>query len=182
MRLALAKRPRYANGHATRTRSWDRDIGSINAIALYSRFPIPDSRLPTPDSRFLIPDSRLPIPDSRTRCKKPTPVSHTSHPLNISGHPFQANPHPTILIFDRILFLNIRSKPQIGSKGITKGKLAYPHLLTTANRHKTLSEDTFLATRVGEAASFIGPEIQAIPAKKMKEFMKSPHLKPYKFN
>ncbi len=41
---------------------------------------------------------------------------------------------------------------------------------------------TFLATRVGEAASFIGPELQAIPKAKMKQFMKSEHLKPYKFN
>lgn len=45
-----------------------------------------------------------------------------------------------------------------------------------------VQEYTFLATRAGEAASFIGPEIQAIPKRKMAQFMKSEHLKPYKFN
>ncbi|NEO12926.1 MAG: hypothetical protein F6K46_11445 [Moorea sp. SIO3E8] len=76
MRLALAFGPRYANGHATRTLSSDRDIGSVNASALDSRFPIPDSRFPTPDSRLPTPDSRFPIPDSRF----PTPDSRFPTP------------------------------------------------------------------------------------------------------
>ncbi|HUW62213.1 MAG TPA: oligoendopeptidase F [Candidatus Bathyarchaeia archaeon] len=38
-----------------------------------------------------------------------------------------------------------------------------------------------LATRAGEAASFIAPEIQAIPRKKMDVFLKSRDLQPYKF-
>ena len=38
-----------------------------------------------------------------------------------------------------------------------------------------------LATRANEAGSFIGPEIQAIPRKKMAEYMKSALLKPYRF-
>ena len=38
-----------------------------------------------------------------------------------------------------------------------------------------------LATQAGEAASFIAPEIQAIPRKKMQEFLKSRELRPYKF-
>ena len=39
---------------------------------------------------------------------------------------------------------------------------------------------TFLATRAGEVASFIAPEIQAIPKVTMREFLKSPLLQPYK--
>ena len=39
----------------------------------------------------------------------------------------------------------------------------------------------FLATRANEAASFIVPEIQAIPKKKMAAFIKAPALKPYRF-
>jgi len=38
-----------------------------------------------------------------------------------------------------------------------------------------------LATQAGEAASFIAPEIQAIPRKKMDVFLKSRDLRPYKF-
>jgi oligoendopeptidase F len=41
---------------------------------------------------------------------------------------------------------------------------------------------TFLATRAGEVASFIAPEIQAIPKKKLESFMKSAVLKDYRFN
>ncbi len=41
---------------------------------------------------------------------------------------------------------------------------------------------TFIATRAGEAASYIAPEIQAIPKAKMAEFLKSPLLEPYRFN
>lgn len=40
---------------------------------------------------------------------------------------------------------------------------------------------THLATRAGEAASFIAPEIQAIPKKKLLSFIKSPLLKDYRF-
>jgi oligoendopeptidase F len=38
-----------------------------------------------------------------------------------------------------------------------------------------------LATQAGEAASFIAPEIQAIPRKKMDLFLRSKELRPYKF-
>jgi len=41
---------------------------------------------------------------------------------------------------------------------------------------------TFLATRAGEAVSFVAPEIQSIPKKKMEQYLKSPELKPYRFN
>ena len=37
-----------------------------------------------------------------------------------------------------------------------------------------------LGTRANEAGSFIAPEIQAIPKKRMDEFLKSPLLKPYR--
>lgn len=40
---------------------------------------------------------------------------------------------------------------------------------------------TYLATVAGEAASFIAPEMQAIPKKKMAEFIKHPLLKDYRF-
>ena len=36
---------------------------------------------------------------------------------------------------------------------------------------------THMATRMGEAASFIAPEIQSIPKKKLEAFVKSPTLK-----
>ena len=39
----------------------------------------------------------------------------------------------------------------------------------------------FVATQAGEAASFIAPELQAIPRKRMDTFMKSASLKPYRF-
>ncbi len=45
-----------------------------------------------------------------------------------------------------------------------------------------LARFTFIATRAGEAASYIAPEIQAIPKDKMGAFLKSPLLAPYKFN
>jgi oligoendopeptidase F len=45
-----------------------------------------------------------------------------------------------------------------------------------------LARFTFIATRAGEAASFIAPEVQAIPKVKMGAFFKSPLLEPYKFN
>lgn len=38
-----------------------------------------------------------------------------------------------------------------------------------------------VATRAAEGASFVRPEIMAIPAKKMAEFLKSPKLAPWKF-
>ncbi|WP_293082564.1 hypothetical protein [Moorena sp. SIO4A1] len=40
----MAKRPRYANGHATRSH-----------LAEFPIFPTPDSRLPTPDSLLPLP-------------------------------------------------------------------------------------------------------------------------------
>ena len=45
-----------------------------------------------------------------------------------------------------------------------------------------LARFTFIATRAGEAASYIPPEIQAIPKAKMGAFLKDPLLEPYKFN
>ncbi|MEA3364062.1 MAG: oligoendopeptidase F, partial [Candidatus Hydrogenedentes bacterium] len=39
-----------------------------------------------------------------------------------------------------------------------------------------------IATKANEAASFIAPEIQAIPRAKMREFQKSKHLEPYRFH
>lgn len=41
---------------------------------------------------------------------------------------------------------------------------------------------TYLATKASERASFIAPEIQAIPKKKIQEYLKSPLLKDYKFS
>jgi oligoendopeptidase F len=44
-----------------------------------------------------------------------------------------------------------------------------------------VAQFTYLATQANERASFISPEIQAIPKKKMADFMKNPALKPYQF-
>ena len=41
---------------------------------------------------------------------------------------------------------------------------------------------TYMATRAGETASYIAPEIQSIPKKKFESFIASPVLKPYRFN
>jgi len=41
---------------------------------------------------------------------------------------------------------------------------------------------TWLATRAGEATSWIAPEIQAIPKKKMEAMLKDKQLEPYRFN
>ncbi len=41
---------------------------------------------------------------------------------------------------------------------------------------------TYLATQAGEAASFIAPELQAIPEKKMRTFMEDASLKPFRFS
>lgn len=45
-----------------------------------------------------------------------------------------------------------------------------------------LARFSYLATQAAEAASFIEPEIQAIPRKKINAFLESPELKPYRFN
>jgi oligoendopeptidase F len=44
-----------------------------------------------------------------------------------------------------------------------------------------LARFTYLSTRAGEAASFMAPEIQAVPQARMAAFIKSAELKPYKF-
>ncbi|NEN96050.1 MAG: hypothetical protein F6K50_11080 [Moorea sp. SIO3I7] len=49
--MTLAKRPRYANGHATRSH-----------LAEFPIFPTPYSLLPTPCSLFPVPCSLLPLP------------------------------------------------------------------------------------------------------------------------
>ena len=45
-----------------------------------------------------------------------------------------------------------------------------------------VAQYTWLATRAGEAASYIAPEIQAIPEKKIKAYLSDPVLKDYKFS
>jgi len=44
-----------------------------------------------------------------------------------------------------------------------------------------LARFTYVATRADEASSFFAPEVQAIPAKRMKAFLRSPVLDPYRF-
>ena len=45
-----------------------------------------------------------------------------------------------------------------------------------------VAQYTWLATRAGEEASFIAPEIQAIPDKKIRQYLADPALKPYRFS
>ena len=64
---------------------------------------------------------------------------------------------------------------------------SYAHLKTTedvANNtyQGLLARYIRLATRSNEAASYIAPEIRAIPLKKMEEYLKSPVLKPFRFS
>jgi len=64
---------------------------------------------------------------------------------------------------------------------------SYAHLKSTENVADPVYQEMFqryiyLATRAQEAASYMAPEIQAIPKKRMNEFLKSPHLEPYRFS
>ena len=45
-----------------------------------------------------------------------------------------------------------------------------------------VAQYTWLATRAGEAASYIAPEIQAIPEKKIRAYLKDPVLKDFRFS
>jgi oligoendopeptidase F len=45
-----------------------------------------------------------------------------------------------------------------------------------------LARFSFLATRAAEAASFVEPELQAMPQKRLRAFIDSPELAPYRFN
>lgn len=45
-----------------------------------------------------------------------------------------------------------------------------------------VAQYTWLATRAGEAASYIAPEIQAIPEKKIKAYLNDPALEDYRFS
>ncbi len=45
-----------------------------------------------------------------------------------------------------------------------------------------VQEYTFVATRASEAASFIAPELQALPKKKLDAYLKAPELKPYRLS
>lgn len=53
--------------------------------------------------------------------------------------------------------------------------------VTNSTYQGMVARYTYLATRANEVASFIAPEIQAIPKKRMEAFLKSPELKPYRF-
>lgn len=53
--------------------------------------------------------------------------------------------------------------------------------VTDTSAQEMIARFTFVATRAGEAASYAAPEIQAIPKKKMDAFLKSPLLKPYRY-
>lgn len=54
--------------------------------------------------------------------------------------------------------------------------------VANSNYQGMVARFTYLATQAGEAASFIAPELQAIPEKKMRTFMKDPSLKPFRFS
>jgi oligoendopeptidase F len=45
-----------------------------------------------------------------------------------------------------------------------------------------VQEYTFLATRAAETASYIAPELQALPKKKLDAYLKAPELKPYRLS
>ncbi|MBI2424555.1 MAG: oligoendopeptidase F [Candidatus Hydrogenedentes bacterium] len=62
----------------------------------------------------------------------------------------------------------------------------YAYLKSTENvadstYQAMISRFTYLATQVNETASYLAPEIQAIPKKKMDAFMKQKALEPYRF-
>ena len=41
---------------------------------------------------------------------------------------------------------------------------------------------TYLATRAGEEASYLAPELQALPKKKLDAYLRAPELKPYRLS
>jgi oligoendopeptidase F len=53
--------------------------------------------------------------------------------------------------------------------------------LASSTYQGMLARYIHLATHANEASSFMAPEIQAIPKKRMDAFLKSPELKPYRF-
>ncbi|NUM54584.1 MAG: oligoendopeptidase F [Candidatus Hydrogenedentes bacterium] len=64
---------------------------------------------------------------------------------------------------------------------------SYAHLkssedVSNSTYQGMVAQYTWLATRAGEAASYIAPEIQAIPEKKIKAFLQNPVLKDYRFS
>ncbi|MBI1318477.1 MAG: oligoendopeptidase F [Candidatus Hydrogenedens sp.] len=64
---------------------------------------------------------------------------------------------------------------------------AYAYLRASENvadgkAQSMVARYTYVATRAGEAASYIAPEIQAIPKAKMDAYLKSAPLKPYRFS
>ena len=61
-------------------------------------------------------------------------------------------------------------------------QLKYAEDVSNSQYLGMVSRFSYLATIAAEAASFVAPEIQAIPAKRMKEFLESETLKPYRFN
>ncbi len=54
--------------------------------------------------------------------------------------------------------------------------------VTNSTYQGMVARYTHLATKAGEAASFIAPELQAIPRRKMATYLKNPILAPYRFN
>jgi len=60
-------------------------------------------------------------------------------------------------------------------------QLKYCEDITNPNSQGMVARVTHLAMHAGERSSFIAPEIQAIPQKKMAEFLKDKVLAPYRF-
>ncbi len=64
----------------------------------------------------------------------------------------------------------------------TYAHLRYSEDVANAACQGMMARLTFLATRAGEAASFIAPEIQAIQKDTMRKWLAGPELAPYRFN
>lgn len=61
-------------------------------------------------------------------------------------------------------------------------QLKYSEDIANPQYQAMVARFSFLATRFGEASSYINPEIQAIPKSTMAGFLKNPLLKPYRFS
>jgi oligoendopeptidase F len=71
---------------------------------------------------------------------------------------------------------------QLGEQVAAYASLKYSEDVANGTYQGMCARFTFLATKAGEAASFIAPEIQAIPPKKMEAFLASKELAPFRFS
>lgn len=71
---------------------------------------------------------------------------------------------------------------QLGEQVGAYAQLKYSEDVANPQAQAMVGRFSYLATRAGEAASFIAPELQAIPLKTMQAYMESKELAPFRFS